>query len=290
MSLGFGMRVWQRFGGLFVASQLLACSFIGEPPPGSAHELRPNADGYRCGRSFWLPVADTVSAAASATWIVRANNELEAHSQDSEGDIWRASRIAGWAGLGLFGASAIYGYIVEGRCATLRKEAEQAAAEPPASTRPGFPGSVYGFGFRMSVGDMAQLCLSKSGTWTHEGARASCKPKLESSANPEIRVTFELGVVSEIRTLYVGSAETKNRDYQALAAGLRKSYGPPQVEAAALSPECQTSLAQCLDAGVRPRGPVWHWAAGTIELSPSWQDERAVLDIRYTRADAQAQN
>jgi hypothetical protein len=285
----FGFRVWNRLGTVLVASQLLACSFIAEPPPGSPHELRPSAEGYSCGRSLWYPVADTATAVASATWIVRANDELETHSQDSEGDVWRASRVIGWASLGLFGASAIYGYVVEGRCAALRKNAELKVAPPPSSGRPGFPGSVFGFGFRMPVGDMAQLCLSKGATWSKEGANASCKPKLESSANPEIRVTFELGVASEIRTLYVGGAETKNRDYQALAAGLRRSYGPPQVEASTLSAECQTSLAQCLEAGVRPTGPVWHWAAGTIELSPRWQDERAVLDIRYTREEAQAQ-
>ena len=285
----FGSWVWQRWGTLFGAGTLLGCSFIGEPPPGSPHELRPNGEGYRCGRSLWYPVLDTASAVASVTWIVRANNELEAHGQDSESDVWRASRIAGWAGLGLFGASAIYGYVVEARCATLRKQAEIAAAPPPVSTRPGFPGSVFGFGFRMPPGDMAQLCLSKAATWSKEGATARCMPKLESAANPEIRVSFELGAPSEIRTLYIGSAETRNRDYEALTAGLRKAYGPPQVEASALSPECQKSLAQCLEAGVRPAGPVWHWAAGTIELSPRWEFGRAVLDIRYTREEAQAE-
>ena len=118
-----------------------------------------------------------------------------------------------------------------------------------------------------------------------EGTTGSCKPTLESGATPELRISFELGVPTEIRTLYRGSAQTKNRDYQALAAGLRASYGPPQVEAAALSPACQASLADCLESGVRPKGPVWHWAAGTIELVPSWASERAVLDIRYTREE-----
>ena len=92
-----------------------------------------------------------------------------------------------------------------------------------------------------------------------------------------------------IRTRCIGSAQTKNRDYQALAAGLGSSYGPPQVEAAPLPPACQASLADCLEAGVRPKGPVWHWSAGTIELVPSWASERAVLDSRYAREEVQAE-
>lgn len=281
----FGDRE-RSLGIVFIASQLLGCSFIFEPAPGSPHELRPNSEGYRCGKSFWYPVADTLSAAASVTWVVRANNELETHSEDSEGDVWRASRIAGWAGLGVFGASAIYGYVVEGRCAQLRKNQELAAAPRAAPNRPDFPGSVLGFGFRMPEGDLAQLCMSKRAEWSKDGAVGYCRPKSESTANPEVRIRFELGKPAEIRTIYVGAVATKNRDYLALADGLRKSFGPPQVEGAPLSAECQASLSACLEAGARPKGPVWHWAAGSIELAPMWADERAVLEIRYTAEEA----
>ena len=281
-----GDRKQKSLGIVFIASQLIACSFIGEPPPGSPHELRPNGEGYRCGKSFWYPVADTISAAASATWVVRANNELETHSEDSEGGIWRASRIAGWAGIGLFSASAIYGYVVEGRCAQLRKNREIAATTGPVSTRREFPGSVLGFGFHMPEGDLAQLCMSKNAEWSKNGAVGYCRPRGESTANPEVRITFELGKPAEIRTIYVGAAATKNRDYRSLADGLRKSFGSPQVEGAPLSAACQASLSACLEAGERPKGPVWHWAAGTIELAPMWADERAVLEIRYTAEEA----
>jgi len=286
MTLSFGVREQRALGVLCSVSLLLGCSFIAEPPPGSANELRPQDKGYRCGKSFWYPVADTVSAAASATWVVRANDELETHSHDSETDVWRASRIAGWVGVGLFGASAIYGYIVEGRCAQLRKNHELAVAAPPVSNRPNFPASVFGFGFQMPRGDLVQLCLSKGAEWTMDGAVGTCRAKSEASASPEIRLTFQLGTPSEIRTIFTGSAQTKNRDYQALASGLRKSYGAPQVEAAALSSACQASLAQCLESGERPKGPVWHWATGSIELTPIWADERAVLEIRYTLEEA----
>ena len=278
--LGARVRNWLAL--LFIAGQLPACSFIFEPTPGSPHELRPNGDGYRCGKSLWYPIADTASTVASVTWVLRANEELAVHGNDQETDIWRASRIAGWTGIGLFGASAIYGYVVEARCAGLRKAAEVAAAPPPAAPRPGFPGNVFGFGFRMQQAQLAQVCLAKAGLWSMEGVTGSCKPTLESAAAPEVRITFQLGTPSEIRTIYSGRAETKNRDYQALAAGLRKNYGPPQVEASALTPECQASLGQCLRSGARPTGPLWHWAAGTIELVPMWAGERAVLHIRYT--------
>src|SRR6188474_2616105 len=88
------------------------------------------------------------------------------------------------------------------------------------ASQPGFPGSVYGFGFRMPPGDMAQLCLSKAGTWKKGGTTASCKPKLESGVTPEIQISFELGAPSEIRTLYIGNVETRNRDYPGARRGL----------------------------------------------------------------------
>ena len=279
-----GVRVCKWLGHSLLASALCACSFVAEPWPGTPHELRAK-EGYRCGKSFWYPIADTASTVASVTWVVRANNELAVHPDDQDTDKWSALRIAGWSGVALFGASAIYGYVVEGRCAMLRKAAETAAAPPP-STRAGFPGSVLGFGFRMQQAQLAQLCLSKGELWTMAGATGICKPKLESSAVPQVRITFQLGTPSEIRTIYSGSAETKNRDYLALATGLRENYGPPQVEASPLTPECQSSLAQCLGSGARPTGPVWHWATGTIELVPTWASERAVLDIRYTIEEA----
>lgn len=192
----------------------------------------------------------------------------------------------------MFGASAIYGYVVEGRCAQLRKKqeiAKDAASAPAVPNRPNFPGSVFGYGFRMQRGDLVQLCLSKNGQWTMEGAAFVCRQKVESTATPEVRIAFQLGVPSEIRTIFSGSVQTKNRDYQALASGLRKSYGPPQVEGETLSAACQASLAQCLESGERPKGPVWHWASGTIELAPMWADERALLEIRYTLEEATAE-
>jgi len=277
--------------GVSCAGLLLGCSFIAEPPPGSANELRPHGDGYRCGKSWWYPLGDTVSTVASVTWIVRANNELETAGED-QASLWHATRVAGWAGVGLFGASAIYGYVVEGRCAQLRKNhelevsaASAAASAPSTPNRANFPGSVFGFGFRMQRGDLVQLCLSKNGQWTVEGAVGVCRQKVESSSFPEVRIGFQLGVPSEIRTIFSGSVQTKNRDYQALASGLRNSYGPPQVEGAALSPSCQASLAQCLESVERPKDPVWHWPSGTIELTPIWVDQRALLEIRYTSED-----
>jgi hypothetical protein len=35
----------------------------------------------------------------------------------------------------------------------------------------------------------------------------------------------------------------------------------------------------------RPRGPAWHWASGSIELSPVWNDDGASLELRYLRSE-----
>ena len=227
MAVVFGGGSRKSLALVLATSQLLACSFIAEPPPGSAHELRPDRDGYACGRSFLYPVADTISTGASITWIVRANDELDTHRRDSEGDRWRFARVAGWVSLGVFGASAIYGYFVEGRCARIRKERELAKTLPPAATRRAFPSSVFGFGFRRQRAELAQVCVSKDAQWSMEGTVARCRPRNESV--PEVRIAFELGVSSEIRTVFVGAAAAENRDYQSLADGLRKFYGPPDA-------------------------------------------------------------
>ena len=279
MDFGLGTLGWKRLGFLLVVSQASACSFIFEPAPGSANELRPDGKGRRCGRSFWYPVGDASIATTAATWAAGSNDDPDTQSNRSQ-----RLRIAGWVGVGVFGASAIYGFVVEGRCALLRKGSEP-KAEPPAAARPSFPGSVFGFGFRMRAPELSQLCRSKGGQWTMEGVTGNCQMTRASTVTPGVRIRFDLGVPSEIRTRYFGAAQTSNRDYQALASGLRKLYGPPQVEASALTAECQASLAQCLESGARPTGPVWHWPGGTIELTPHWEGTRTVLDIRYAREE-----
>ena len=267
---------------------LSACSFIAEPPPGSANELRVTREGRRCGRSIWYPLADTASTIAGVTWVVRANDDLSAaeHGAGGNTDLFRAERIAGYTVIRLFGASAIYGYVVEARCSALRHAAAP-PAPPPEPARTGFPDAVAGFAFRMSSPQAAQLCTSKGHVWTLDGATGVCETRPQSSVNPAMHVTFELGVVSEIRTVYAVPADSLNRNYSALFSALRGSYGAPQVEPAPLSAACAQSLSQCLAAGERPPGPVWHWPKGTIELHSFWKTDRAMLEIRYTREDAQ---
>ena len=87
-----GLRVCNGLGYSLLASALCACSFVAEPWPGTPHELRAKA-GYRCGKSFWYPLADTASTVASVTWVVRANNELAVHPNDQDIDKWSALRI-----------------------------------------------------------------------------------------------------------------------------------------------------------------------------------------------------
>jgi hypothetical protein len=30
---------------------------------------------------------------------------------------------------------------------------------------------------------------------------------------------------------------------------------------------------------------VWHWPNGSIEVSPIWRDEQALIELRYTREE-----
>lgn len=285
---------------------LTGCSFIAETPPGTANVVR-GGQRQPCGRSIWYPLADTASAIAGLTWVLRANSDLAdaephtatvvangvAYSAESPGnggntDLFRAERAAGYGVMGLFGASAIYGFIVEARCASLRSAALAPPPTPPGPSRRGFPGSVLGFGFHLQPAQAAAECAAKGRDWALEGAVGVCKPK-SGTADPRVELTFQLGVSTEIRAVYPVNAGTLNRDYSALFASLRGSYGAPQVEPAPFSTDCAASLNQCLEAGEHPATPVWHWAEGTIELRTAWDTDRALLEIRYTREEAAAQ-
>ena len=97
MDFGFGTVGWKRLGWLLIVSQASACSFIFEPAPGSANELRADSKGRRCGRSFWYPLGDATVATTAATWAAGSNDDPETQSKYSQ-----RMRIAGWVGVGLF--------------------------------------------------------------------------------------------------------------------------------------------------------------------------------------------
>ena len=147
----------------------------------------------------------------------------------------------------LFALSAIYGWVVEAQCATLRREVagdEPKIAVASAKQAP-FPRSVLEFDFRYRPAQAAQLCSARGATWSFEQNVGLCRWPGRTT-KPSVQVAFELGVPSHISVIYEAADAQLPTVYAALAASMRKYYGQPQVDAASPSATCATTLASCL--------------------------------------------
>ena len=303
------------------------CSFVNERmPPSTENDAAVNSKGgvwsesvnagvspestrvhpkYCPSDGIWSPVADTVSTIAGLSWVLYANSQAQGQEYvapefDSRGEtigqptkpgadpgVVRAERIFGYSSMVLFGASAIYGYIVEGACASYHKRIAQATGAADVKVQParhGFPGSVLQFGFGMTIAETGTACQSSGRVFRLDGARAECLPKPGTASTSEVRIQYALGTPSQITVVYHAPRAGLSEQYRVLNASLRESYGAPQV-AAGFSASCTASLEQCLAAGEHPSGPVWHWPNGSIEVAPVWQGERALIELRYTREE-----
>ncbi len=298
------------------------CSFLNERfPPSTPYDASalPARDPEHphakpCPRDgFWSPVADTISTAAGLTWVLYADQKAKGQdyvppSYDSQGNyspgqpsepgadggLVKAERIFGYSAMVLFGASAIYGAVVEGVCSSYRNRLASEASAPPskaalpvsaAPTAPqGFPGAVLQFGFEMTPAQAGVACADSGRVYRVEGTVAHCAPAPGALSQSEVRIQFSLGTPSEITVVYRAPAAGLNEQYRSLHASLSRYYGVPQV-AAELSAACTTSLEQCLAAGEQPHGPTWHWPKGSIEIAPVWQNEQALIELRYARAE-----
>jgi hypothetical protein len=289
-----------------LALSCLGCSFISErAPPSTPGEHVARAEKRCDPNNLWYPIYDTLSVAAGVTWVIYANQHIDDinarnataygdPSQTANGDtsLYKWERAGGYSIIGLYGLSAVYGYITEAKCSDWREQragGDNARGEPATPRRPGFPGSVFGFGFNMSQLKAAQLCASKGQEWHLEGTTGLCQSPIESVAKPDLRLEFRMAVPSQITVIYRALPDALNKNYIELSASLRGTYGPPQVESTRVSAACKKSLSQCLENDEHPAGPVWHWAGGTIELTPVWQEDHALLELRYTREEPEAQ-
>jgi hypothetical protein len=270
-------------------------------PPSTPEEHVPRGEKRCDPENLWYPIYDTVSVAAGVTWVVYANqhiDDINARNATEYGDpsrtangdtsLYKWERAGGYAVIGLYGLSAIYGYITEVQCSSWRERragGDTAREKPALPGRPGFPGSVFGFGFEMQRPKAAQLCASKGQEWHLEGTTGLCQSPNEGAGKPDLRLEFRMGVPAQITVIYRAPPSVLNKSYGALFASLRDMYGPPQVAPTRVSAACEKSLSQCLENDEHPTGPVWHWAGGTIELTPVWQEDHALLELRYTREE-----
>ena len=250
------------------------CSFSSEGPL-----ARTPSQPSKC-RSFRSPLVDTGVVAVGALTVATAGSQ--------EPDAAKVERIAGYTTMALFGASAIYGFIVVGQCRDQRDEDIQhgeQGSESEARPRPPFPGSVYDFAFRSRPAAAEQVCRGKGRAWTMQGTTGECALRSGPNSEPRARLTFDAGLASQITVVYDGNPENLNQSYGAIYASMRKTFGEPQVPPARPSAACAASLAQCLSDGERPAGASWHWADGSIDLVPNLSDGKPLIELRYTREE-----
>jgi len=250
------------------------------------------------------PVADTASTIAAYTWVAFANRK-EAESVQGEtaydfnGNLvsqpratedWSWLRYSGYAAMGLFGVSAIYGFYVQARCDSYRKDRDKnraAAPTPKAAARPSPPREVLAFNFKMQLADAERACLAKPREWHVEGTVAACEPK-NGSNEQALRLDFQQGTMTRITVLHRIAAPQLANSYDDLSSKLQAVFGNPTIDRAPLPQECVASLADCLKNGVKVQGIAWHWPNDSIELQPIWRDSGAILEERYAHEEVPA--
>jgi hypothetical protein len=277
------------------------CSFIGERMPPAAGEHVERAEKRCEAKNIWFPIYDTASVGAGLSWVIYANQHLSKIDEQnaaepagvtaggSDETLYKWERAGGYTVMGVWAASAVYGYIVEAKCAKWRHRGEIPKADADNTKRSGFPSSVYGFAWNVQPQRAEQLCIANGQEWHLEGTSGLCQSKVESVAHPDLKLEFELGAPAKITVIYRSAPAALNKDYAQLFASIRGMYGPPQIEPTRFSQACQDSLSDCLEHDEHPAGPVWHWTGGTVELAPMWQEDHALLELRYTREEPQAQ-
>jgi hypothetical protein len=284
------------FGVLLLAASGTHCSVLALRPPPSAPAERTAKAAEHCG-DMWYPIADTLSTIAGLTWVVHANQRQEEDDAAARGAVIMqrntspidpaVERNAGYIVMGIFGASAIYGYYVEERCHALRRELEEArrGREPQALPPPrsDLPKDVAGFTFHAPQAQAQATCVAKTGSWQIQGSVARCTPAGARSAEP-IRLEFESGTITRIAIVHSPPADQFDQAYDRLYAELRTKYGAPQTEPARPG-DCATSLLACMKKGGKPKGPAWFFVAGSIALQPVWSEDNAALEERYVREE-----
>src|SRR5688500_2702028 len=114
-----------------VGSLVPGCSFIFSEGPPAGHRQMPY---FSCSQSYAPPILDTVGAGFNAINLITA---LSSENR-SAGDVSREFSVGlGLVGLGISGASAIYGYRKVGQCKQAKDELLLRYRAP--QSYPGYP-------------------------------------------------------------------------------------------------------------------------------------------------------
>ena len=283
----------------------MGCSFLYSRPPlsgpvegtGAARAENPNIRS-RKGCEVANPIYDLTWVLGGIGWVLLANRLEEPPSQSAgitptprdEGTTashkdYSGLRYLGYGEMGFFGASTLWGLYVVGRCSAAHNAAVRAAAadKEKSRSRGDFPGAVLGFTFGMTGAQAENACRLQPRDYQVDGAFATCT----SRTTPDnARLRFSLGALSEVTAYYQPPREQLAKYYDQLYLTLMSKYGPPQVDRAPLSGECQTALADCLERGATVKGAAWTWPKGSVSITPAWNTDHAEIDVRYARLES----
>jgi hypothetical protein len=263
----------------FVGVSLVSLSY---PRAGASQREVREACGGKYDAALY-PLADGTWVVGGALEVIVANADLETQKDLTTRDIDRAYRAIGYTTAIIAGVSMIHGIAVAIDCASnLHKpRALQAQSELAARERAPFPWSVVGYEFGMRSQSARAICEKGGGTWLTQDASATsvCEQR---APNPVVRLSSELGGITEIVLVYKPAAGRVDKVFAELETSLRGFYGSPSGQDR--KPDAQPSnLEERLSRGEQPPPLRWVWPKGVVELIPAVEDEEAVVRLRYRR-------
>jgi hypothetical protein len=222
----------------------------------------------RCMKPWSYPIVDTGSVIAGTTWLLGGFRDRD-QSTDKGGSSrsWANAETAfGYSVMGLYGASAIYGYYVVAKCRDLERAEKAKAAERAASlaVRYQFPQKVLGYSFGQTTVEAQRVCESAHGAWDAAMERPVCHAATPSLKQPDVRFELSLGTVQRITLVYPASRATFDRALRDVQQTALHYYGPPQ----------------------QPPG-TWRWAGGSIQLESFNTEDRSAVELSFERTLAE---
>lgn len=213
--------------------------------------------------------------------------DLFAFSDDP--DTQRAGRIGGFAVLGMFTASAVYGAYVTVECQSSWPGSVRRAEQAERLSRPpkvGFPGQVLQFQLGATTDAAARACSASGGTFEPGQAHSLCRSPARSLARPDARLEFHSGSLSRVILVYPTTPDTLQATLAQIEAQAVSYYGPPRSGPNAWPASCVSSgAAQCIKDGELPGRAFWSFSDGDIDLRPSLDGDMPLVELRYTRYD-----
>jgi hypothetical protein len=148
----------------------------------------------------------------------------------------------------------------------------------------GFPGQVLQFQFGVTAEAAGQACVGAKGSFEPGASQSLCRSPAPSLARPDVRLEFAGHELNRVSPVYPTTAETLRATLQQIASQATSYYGQPRTGPNPWPATCASDGAvRCLQSGELPGRAFWGFSNGDIELRPSLDGERTIVELRYSR-------